>query len=192
MLTNILEPALTNVGRPPPLGRVEMDSDKENEGTPVPQHKKRRISSITLRPNSASSTREDIHRKTSLPLGVPTRSKEPSRETSRPTKIRRLSGDDESLANEVVTSVKNDKGKSREVQNEFVVPATPATTRTNDQKRIEDYSAFKGRGRYGNGAVSNQCVICFFLWYLVFHVFPGLETRRSTHNILLTLIGMEV
>ena len=165
MLTNILEPALTNVGWPPPLGRVEMDSDKENEGTPVPQHKKRRISSITRRPNSASSTREDIHRKTFLPLVVSTRSKEPSLETSRPTKVRRLSGDDESLANEVVTSVKKDKGKSKEVQNEFAVPATPATTRTNDQKRIEDYSAFKGRGRYGNSAESNQCVICFFLWF---------------------------
>lgn len=47
--------ALTNE-RPPPLGRVEMDSDKENEGTPVPQQKKRRISTTPISENLASST----------------------------------------------------------------------------------------------------------------------------------------
>lgn len=149
-----------------------MDSDKENEGTPVPQHKKRRISEITRSPAVASSTRKDIHGKTQLPLAIPMRSREPNLEASRPTKVRRLSGD-ESLANEDVTSVKKDKGKSREVQNEF---ATPATTRTNDSKHIEDYSAFKGRGRYGNGAKTNQCVICLFLWSGFSHVFRLGET----------------
>jgi hypothetical protein len=65
------------------------------------------------------------------------RNKDPNREASRSTNVRRLSGD-ESLANEDVPSAKKDKGKSREIQNEF---ATPATTRTNDPKHIEDYSA---------------------------------------------------
>jgi hypothetical protein len=190
MFTNLLEPTLTDVEqRPPPLGRVEMGSDKENEGTPVPQLKKRRISTITRSPAFASSTGEDVHRKTHLPLAVTMSNREPNRESSRPTKVRRLSGDDESLPNEGVTSGKKDKGKSREVQSEF---ATPVTTRTNDQKKhIEDYSAFKGRGRYGNGAQSKQCVICFFLWFGLSHV-PGLETQRSTHNTLLTLIKMRV
>ena len=159
MFTNLLEPASPFVGRPPPLGRVEMDSDKENEGTPVPHGKKRCISTITRNPASVSSAREDVHRKTHLPLTVPMSNREPNREGSRPTKVRRLSGD-ESLANDGVISAKKDKGKSKEVQNEFV---TPVATRTNGPKHIEDYSAFKGRGRYGNGAGSNQCVICFFL-----------------------------
>ena len=190
MFTNMLEPPLTNVGRPPPLGGVEMDSDKENEGTPVPQHKKRRISTITRPGSASSSTREDINKKTSLPLAVPMRNIELNRESSRPTKVRRLN-EDESLTNKEVTSAKKDKGKSKEVQNEFATPTTPATTRTNNQKHIEDYSAFKGRGRYGNGAGSNQCVIVSSFG-LVFHMFPGLETPRSTHNTLLTLIKMEV
>ena len=148
-----------------------MDSDKENEGTAVPQRKKRRISTITRSPASASSTREDIHRKTHLPLTVPMSNREPNREASRPTKVRRLSGD-ESQANDVVTSAKKDKGKSREVQNEFATPATPPATRTNDPKHI-DYSAFKGRGRYGNGAERNQCVIFCFLWFGPFTCFQA-------------------
>ena len=181
MFTNLLEPALTNVGRPPPLGRVEMDSDKENEGTPV--HKKRRISTITRSPAFVSSTREDVHGKTHLPLAVPMRSREPNLEASRPTKFRRLSKN-ESLANESVTSAKKDKGKSREVQNEFATPATPAMTRTKDQKRIEDYSAFKGRGRYGNAAVSNQCVIYFFIWFGLLNVSrPGDTTINAQYTI---------
>ena len=102
------------------------------------------------------------------------RSREPNREANRPTKVRRLSGDadeciprretdsiadtpskmqSEVLAGEGVASAKNDKGKSREIQNGFV---TPAMTRTSGQKRIDDYSVFKGRGRYGGGAENNQ------------------------------------
>jgi hypothetical protein len=50
--------ALTDVGRPPPLGRVELDSDKENAGSPV--NKKRRILAITGSPAVSSSTRKDI------------------------------------------------------------------------------------------------------------------------------------
>ena len=128
-----------------------MDSDKENEGSPVPQHKKRRISAITLSPAVTSSTRKDDE-ETHFSLSAPMRSREPNLEASRPTKVRRLSEDD-FLVNKNVLSTKKDKGKSREVQNEF---ATPTATRTNDPKRIEDYSAFKGRGRYGNGPKSNQ------------------------------------
>jgi hypothetical protein len=56
--TNLLELALTDVGRPPPLGRVELDSDKENAGSPV--NKKRRILAITGSPAVSSSTRKDI------------------------------------------------------------------------------------------------------------------------------------
>ena len=172
-----------------------MDSDKENEGTTEPQHKKRRISTITRSPpaSTSSSTREDIQGKANLPLAVPMRSREPNRvaSTGKPTKVRQLSGD-ESLANENVTSAKKDKGKSREVQNEFATPATPTTTRTSDRKNIEDYSAFKGRGRYGKGAESNQCVM-YFSFGLVFHnMFSGLETKRSTRNTLLTQIKMMV
>ena len=51
----MLEPGLTNAGRPPPLGRVEMDSEKENEGTPVPRRKKRRISTTPTSENLISS-----------------------------------------------------------------------------------------------------------------------------------------
>jgi hypothetical protein len=157
-----------------------MDSDKENEGTPVSQHKKRRISTITGSPAVTSSTRNDILGETHLSLAVPLRSREPNLETSRPTKIRRLSGD-KSLANEDVPSAKKDKGKSREVQNEF---ATPVTTRTNDPKNLQDYSAFKGRGRYGNGAKSNQCVIPFFPWFGLSHVFrPGDTTINAQFTI---------
>ena len=126
-----------------------MDSDKENEGSPVPQLKKRRISAITHSPAVTSSTRKDVDEEAHFSLSAPMRSREPNLEASRPTKVRRLSEDD-FLVNKNVFSTKKDKGKSREVQNEF---ATPTATRTNDPKRIEDYSAFKGRGRYGK---SNQ------------------------------------
>ena len=157
-----------------------MDSDKENEGTPESQNKKRRISTNTLSPAVASSTRKDVHGKTQLPLAVPMASREPNLEGSRPTKVRRLSGE-ESLANEDVPSAKKDKGKLKEVQNQF---ATPAATRTNDPKRIEDYSAFKGRGRYGNGAGSNQCVIRFFLSFSLSHVSrPGDTTINAQYTI---------
>lgn len=116
--------------------------------------------------------------KARLSLAEPMRNREPTRETSRPTKIRRLSGNEfgssgtctprsetddvadatsmtKVLIGEGVISTK-DKGKSRKVQNGL---ATPATTRTSGQKCIEDYSAFKGRGRYGH--TENQCVILF-------------------------------
>lgn len=109
------------------------------------------------------------------------RSREPNREANRPTKVRRLRGDEfspsdeciphnktdcivdtpsrmhpnqsEVLGCEGVASAKKDKGKSREIQNEVV---TPILARTTGQKRLEDYSAFKGRGRYGNNTESNQ------------------------------------
>jgi hypothetical protein len=131
-----------------------LDSDKENAGSPV--NKKCHISAITGSSAVASSTRKDIQ---GIPLAVSMHNKDPNREASRPTNVRRLSGD-ESLANEDVPSAKKDKGKSREIQNEF---ATPAATRTNDPKHGEDYSAYKGRGRYGKGAKNNQCVISSFL-----------------------------
>ncbi|KAF9556866.1 hypothetical protein CPC08DRAFT_743805 [Agrocybe pediades] len=41
-----------------------------------------------------------------------------------------------------------EKGKERE-KDVFTDVSTPLTTRTMGQKRMEDYSAFKGRGRYG-------------------------------------------
>jgi hypothetical protein len=108
------------------------------------------------------------------------RNKDPNREASRPTNVRRLSGD-ESLANEDVPSAKKDKGKSREIQNEF---ATPAATRTNDPKHGEDYSAYKGRGRYGKGAKNNQCVISSFLWFGLSHVSrPGETTINALYTI---------
>ena len=40
------------------------------------------------------------------------------------------------------------KGKGKERQEDFV---TPLTSRTAGQKRLDDYSAFKGRGRYARG-----------------------------------------
>ena len=40
------------------------------------------------------------------------------------------------------------KGKGKERQEDFV---TPLTSRTIGQKRLDDYSAFKGRGRYAKG-----------------------------------------
>ena len=141
-----------------------MDSDKENEGSPVPQHKKRPISAITRSPAIASSTRKDSDGETRLPLTAPMRIRESNREGSRPTKVRRLSEDVFQVNKDVISS--KDKGKSREVQNEF---ATPVATRTNDPKRIEDYSAFKGRGRYGKSAKSNQCVIRFYPWFGLSH-----------------------
>ena len=145
----------------------------------VPQHKKRRISTITRSP-----AREDIHGKTHLPLAVvPMRSREPNLEASRPTKVPRLSGD-ESLANEGITSAKKDKGKSREVFATPATPATPAPTRTNDQKHLKDYSAFKGRGRYGNGSKNNQCVACFFLCFGLSRVSrPGDTTINAQYTI---------
>jgi hypothetical protein len=109
------------------------------------------------------------------------RSREPNQETSRPTKVRRLSGDEfgpsgeciprnetdsiadtpsrmhpsqsDVLVSKEVACAKKNNGKSREIQNELV---RPGMTRTGGQKRLDDYSAFKGRGRYGNGAESNQ------------------------------------
>ena len=156
-----------------------MDSDKENEGTPPSQQKKRRVSTIIQSPALASATREDIDGEDHHPWAAPLRSIEPNWEASRPTKIRRLSGD-ESLANVGVASAKKDKGKSREIQNEF---GTPVTTRTNGQNHV-DYSAFKGRGRYGKGAESNQCVIYFFLWFGLSHVSrPGDTTINAQYTI---------
>lgn len=38
------------------------------------------------------------------------------------------------------------RGKERATEDENT---TPMTSRTQGQKRIDDYSAFKGRGRYG-------------------------------------------
>ena len=40
------------------------------------------------------------------------------------------------------------KGKGKERQEDFV---TPFTSRTVGQRRFDDYSAFKGRGRYARG-----------------------------------------
>jgi hypothetical protein len=106
------------------------------------------------------------------------RSREPRQEVSRPTKVRRLSGDEfgpsdnftprnetNSIADTpsrmhpdqskvlVGQGVASTKEKSREIQNKLF---TPALTRTSGQKRIEDYSAYKGRGRYGNGSESSN------------------------------------
>ena len=52
------------------------------------------------------------------------------------------------------------KGKSQQVENKLT---TPVMTRPSSQKRIEDYSALKGKGRYGNSSENNQYAICFFL-----------------------------
>ncbi|KAF8806782.1 hypothetical protein BYT27DRAFT_7100717 [Phlegmacium glaucopus] len=267
--------ALTNAGRPPPLGRIEMHSNKENERTPVPPHKKRRISttpnsenlisstakrhnspppttppvlpnphlksvtnmsapscsptvflnapstinigqSLTTRvpltfhpipstlhvqgepsstpspvndnkPNASlqhspalkrpyipsSSDTEDDSQAVYMPISTPGMngvfkvpappppsnplktglieqsgvfrfSIQPQLTTSSTSSVMH-SRWSEALGGEGAASAKKDKGKSREAQNEF---ATPATTRTSGQRRIEDYSAFKGRGRY--------------------------------------------
>ena len=51
-------------------------------------------------------------------------------------------------------------------------------------KHIEDYSAFKGRGRYGYGAKSNQWVFCLFLWFVLSHVSrPGETTINAQYTI---------
>ena len=129
----------------------------------------------------SSSTKEDDRRKARLSLAVPMRSREPNQDASRPTKVRKLSGDEfgpsgkciprnetdsiadtpsrmhssqsEVLGGKDVAGAKKDNGKSREIQDELVMPVM---TRTSGQKRLDDYSAFKGRGRYGNGVEGNQ------------------------------------
>lgn len=167
--------------------------------------------SLPSRPAFASSsTQEDVHRKALISLAVPMRSREPNREASRPAKVRRVSGDEfgrsdeciprietnsivdtpstthsrrsDALRAEGVASAKKDKGKSREAQNEFT---TPAMTRTSGQKRIEDYSAFKGNGRYGKDVESNRCVVHFLFLIQSYHIFSraGDTTINAQYTI---------
>ncbi|KAH9476297.1 hypothetical protein JR316_0011871 [Psilocybe cubensis] len=78
------------------------------------------------------------------------------RESERPNKLRRLSENSHELRREpsALTDVSrishsdprpSSKEKAKESDNAIV---TPLTTRNRGQKHLEDYSAFKGRGRY--------------------------------------------
>ena len=52
------------------------------------------------------------------------------------------------MKDQVTPRISDVKGKGKERQEDFV---TPFTSRTVGQKRFDDYSAFKGRGRYARG-----------------------------------------
>ena len=49
---------------------------------------------------------------------------------------------------QVTPRIPDVKGKGKEREEDFV---TPLTSRTVGQKHLDDYSAFKGRGRYAKG-----------------------------------------
>ncbi|KDR79382.1 hypothetical protein GALMADRAFT_243412 [Galerina marginata CBS 339.88] len=140
------------VPAPPP----KAGPSHQNADTPHPSLPSRPLfplSSPELRRNSA--------------IAEPMRTKEPlqlanrDRESGRPAKMRRLSDNGcdrshiSSMANVSSSSTSeprlrpgsaSTKGKEREIQNDIF---TPLTAQNMGQKRIEDYSAFKGRGRYG-------------------------------------------
>jgi len=52
------------------------------------------------------------------------------------------------MKDQVTPRIPDVKGKGKEREEDFV---TPLTSRTVGQKRLDDYSAFKGRGRYARG-----------------------------------------
>jgi hypothetical protein len=52
------------------------------------------------------------------------------------------------MKGQVTPRLSDVKGKGKERQEDLV---TPLTSRTVAQKRLDDYSAFKGRGRYARG-----------------------------------------
>jgi len=60
--------------------------------------------------------------------------------------------------NQVVSLSSSVKGKGREVERPL---SCPLTNRSVGQKRLEDYSAFKGRGRYGKADEAVQYVVRF-------------------------------
>jgi hypothetical protein len=79
----------------------------------------------------------------------------------RPNKVRRVSGSEFSggsssssswvqhvMKNQVTPRLSGVKGRGKEREEDFV---TPLSSRTVGQKRLDDYSAFKGRGRYARG-----------------------------------------
>lgn len=88
------------------------------------------------------------------------------RDSERPSKLRRLSENSHELSRgssalgDISRSSHShsdprpaSKGKAREGDNSV---STPLTTRNLGQKRLEDYTAFKGRGRYGKMAEGPQ------------------------------------
>lgn len=91
------------------------------------------------------------------------------RDSERPNKLRRLSENSHELSRvsyamaDISRSSNSHsdprpsvKGKERAADNGV---STPLTARNLGQKRLEDYSAFKGRGRYGKAAEEPpQCV----------------------------------
>ncbi|KAF8154435.1 DNA repair protein endonuclease SAE2/CtIP C-terminus-domain-containing protein [Crassisporium funariophilum] len=134
----------------------------------------------------ASSTVETRTKTTlslAQPMQMSGPSLDSDREYDRPLKVRRLSGDDfgapvasssrlqqrfvpraswpeasrqsSNLRLGDISSTNSSKGKHRAegMQSEVM---TPVMTRTSGQKRIEDYSVFKGRGRYGQAAVDGN------------------------------------
>jgi hypothetical protein len=129
--------------------------------------------------------KDDIHKKGSPSLAVPMRSRELEQQMTRPAKVHKRSGDEFGRSDECVPgdqtsvitdtpSTRKDKGRSPEGQNELT---TPAAVRTSGQDRIDNYSAFKGRGRYGN-AENNQCAFFFFPSIQFYIYILDLETRR--------------
>jgi hypothetical protein len=59
------------------------------------------------------------------------------------------------LRSQTISLSSSVKGKEREVEAPY---STPLTSKNVGQKRLEDYSAFKGRGRYGKADESAQYV----------------------------------
>lgn len=105
-----------------------------------------------------------------------------SANASRPTDQRTVRAT--KLPNQVIGLSSSAKGKEREVEAPF---SSPLTSKNSGQKRLEDYSAFKGRGRYGKAGESAQYVVRSSVSKIRLIEVLGLQ---STPSMLLTLPEM--
>ncbi|KAF8900697.1 DNA repair protein endonuclease SAE2/CtIP C-terminus-domain-containing protein [Gymnopilus junonius] len=147
----------------------ETEDDSQVPAPPPKADTSRLVNSALNTPQSDLSSRPLLTQsepgpKRSLPL-KPVPLSDHDRESGRPAKMRRISdsGYDRSANSSATTASSNStseprprtteiistrKGKERENMDDTATPLT----RNKGQKRLDDYSVFKGRGRYGKDA----------------------------------------